>query len=232
MGLTMGTDLVAGAWKALDNVLDSLNVGVQPSGFYPTPQRSTIKSESLQAMGGSGTTYRQTAPQNQSVLESVGYALTGWLGSPYEKQYSVTSKTAESQALAALVETKKPGPIDEGLDWALDTTKKIATVWDQLSGLFGKKREVIKETPRAGSPEGKNVQNVNDAGNRSADTTQRILTQAGEIINQVKGLFGLGYPQTEPQPTAGVQTELGGLAGLSIGTLAIAGLVIWLLARK
>jgi len=227
----MGTDLVAGSWAALDNVLASLNVGLQPSGFYPTPQRNTIKSESLQAMGGSGTTYRQTAPQNQSVLESVGYALAGWLGSPYEKQYSVTSKTAESQSLAALVETKKPGPIDEGLDWALNTTKKIGTLWDQLSGLFGKKREVIKETPRAGSPEGKDVQNVNDTGNRSADV-DKVMTYAGQIINQVKGLFGLGYPQTTPQPAAGIQTELGGLAGLSVTSLLIIGVILYLLARK
>lgn len=231
MSLTMGTDLVSGAWNALDNVLNSLNVGLQSSGFYPTPQRSTIKSESLQAMGGSGTTYRQTAPQNQSVLESIGYALEGWLGSPYEAQYSKSAKTAESQSLAALVETKKPGPIEEGLDWALDTTKKIGTLWDQLSGLFGKKREVIVEKPRAGSPEGKNVQNVDDTGNRSADV-DKVFAYAGQIIDQVKGLFGLGYPQTTSQPAAGVQTELGGLAGLSMGTLAIAALVIWLLTRK
>ncbi|MCJ7805913.1 hypothetical protein MUP46_04710 [Patescibacteria group bacterium] len=227
----MATDLVAGSWAALDNVLNSLNVGVQPSGFYPTPQRNTIKSETLQAAGGSGTTYRQTIPENQSWLESVGYALNGWLGSPYEAQYSKTAKTAESQSLAALVETKKPGPIDEGLDWALDTTKKIATVWDQLSGLFGKKREVITETPRAGSPEGKNVQNVNDTPNRSADV-DKVFAYAGQIIDQVKGLFGLGYPQTMPQPAGGVQTELGGLAGLSMGTLAIAALIILLLTRK
>jgi len=227
----MATGLVAGTWAALDNVLDSLNVGLQPSGFYPTPQRKTIKSETMQAMGGSGTTYRETAPENQSWLESVGYALKGWIGSPYEKQYSVTSKTAESQSLAASVESKKPAPIDEGLDWALDTTKKIGTLWDQLSGLFGKKREVIKETPRAGSPEGKDVQNVNDTGNRSADV-DKVTTYAGQIISQVKGLFGLAFPQMEAQPAAGVQTELGGLAGLPMSTLIIIGLVLLLVARK
>jgi hypothetical protein len=227
----MGTDLVAGSWAALDNVLDSLNVGLQPSGFYPTPQRNTIKSETLQAMGGSGTTYRQTVPENQSWLESVGYALNNWLGSPYEKQYSVTSKTAESQSLAALVETKKPGPIDEGLDWALDVTKKIKTVWDEFSGLLGKKREVIKETPRAGSPEGKDVQNVNDADNRSADVV-KVFGYLGEFLTQMKGLFGLGYPQTTPQPAVGVQTELGGLAGLSVTSLLIIGLILFLLTRK
>lgn len=229
--IMMATDLVAGSWAALDNVLNSFQISEQPSGFYPTPQRNTIKSESLQAMGGSGTTYRQTQPEAQSWLETAGYALKGWLGSPYEAQYSVAAKTAQSQSLAALVETKKPGPIDEGLDWALETTKKIGTLWDQVSGLFGKKREVIVEKPRAGSPEGKNVQNVNDAGNRSADV-DKVFAYAGQVINQVKGLFGLGYPQTTPQPAAGVQTELGGLAGLSMGTLAVAALIIYLLARK
>ena len=49
------------------------------------------------------------------------------------------------------------GTIDEGLDWALETTKKVGTLWNQVESLFGKKREVIVETPRAGAPEGTNV---------------------------------------------------------------------------
>jgi len=123
------------------------------------------------------------------------------------------------------------GTIDQGLDWALTTSQKVGTLWNQVEDLFGKKREVIVETPRAGAAEGTNVQHVNDPGTSGGDV-QTVLTKAGEIINQVKGLFGIGYPQTETQPVAGVQTGAGGLAGLSMTTLAIIGLIVYLIARK
>lgn len=127
--------------------------------------------------------------------------------------------------------SETPGTIDEQLDWALEKGGKLLTFWNQIEDTFGKKREVIVETPRAGAPDGKDVQHVDSPGTSGADT-QTILTKAGEIINQVKGLLGIGYPQTVPQPVSGVQTELGGLAGLSMGTLAIIGLILYLMTRK
>jgi len=52
-----GTDLVSGGWDAIQNLL-------APGTAFPAQQRETVKSETVQSAGGSGWTYRPTAPEN------------------------------------------------------------------------------------------------------------------------------------------------------------------------
>jgi hypothetical protein len=132
----------------------------------------------------------------------------------------------------SLIDQKQPTSV--GLDDWLDRigigVDKVVTIWDKIQTI-GKSPEVTVETPRAGSPEGVNVQNVDPkAADRGADT----ITKIQQIYDQVKGLFGLGYPSTESQPTAPVTTEAGSALpfGLSMGALAVIGLVILFIAKK
>ena len=226
----MAPDLVAGGWAAISNVIWPSDQPVTGSGFFPTAQRDTIVSEITQPAGGTGQTYRQTSVDAPSIFESVKMALAGWIGTPYQDQYSVPAKVAESKQLAGLVETKPSGPIQGGLDQVLDITKGVKTLWDEIKNIFDEPREVIKEEPRAGYPDGRDVQHYNESVDRGADVVQRIAVQTGQLIDQVKGLFSLGYPQTQPQPTGGVTGELMQPA-IPVGLVAVA-LLVLLLVRK
>ena len=132
----------------------------------------------------------------------------------------------------SLIDQKQPlsGGLGDILDSISTNVSKVVTIWDKIQTI-GKSPEVVVEKPRAGSPEGTNVQNVDPkAADRAADT----ITKIQQIYDQVKGLFGLGYPSTESQPTAPVTTEAGSALpfGLSMGALAVIGLVILLIAKK
>jgi len=132
----------------------------------------------------------------------------------------------------SLIDQKQPltGGLGDILDSISTNVSKVVTIWDKIQTI-GKSPEVVVEKPRAGSPEGTNVQNVDPkAADRAADT----ITKIQQIYDQVKGLFGLGYPSTESQPTAPVTTEAGSALpfGLSMGALAVIGLVILLAVKK
>jgi hypothetical protein len=132
----------------------------------------------------------------------------------------------------SLIDQKQPVNIGLGdiLDSISNNVSKVVTIWDKIQTI-GKSPEVTVETPRAGFPEGVNVQNVDPkAADRAADTVTKIQ----QIYDQVKGLFGLGYPSTESQPTAPVTTQAGSALpfGMSMGALAIIGLVIILAVKK
>ena len=112
--------------------------------------------------------------------------------------------------------------LDNSLEWALETTKKVTTVYDQLKWMW-EPRETIVETPRVGLAEGVDVKNTNIEVNRRAD----VIELGKQFYAQVKGLFGLGYPSTEKQPVPIVEqgtvdaTMPGMSAGMGIGTIAI-----------
>ena len=137
------------------------------------------------------------------------------------------------QVQLSLIDQKQPtNGLGGILDWAGENVSKIKTIYDEIK-TFGKSDEVIVETPRAGSPEGKDVQNVDP---KAVDRMAEVFNTAEKWIAQVKGLFNLGFPQDSPQPTSPVQHEIEpGAAlpfGLSIGTAAIIGLLIFMLVKK
>jgi len=218
----LGSDLVSGGWDAIDNILA---YGTP----FPAQQRETVKSETVQAAGGSGQTFRPTAPENPSMLESQKWSLAGWFGSPYQEELSVGFKSAESQQLAETM-GPKTDPVGEGLAWALDQTKKVTTLYDQLSGLW-QPREVITETPRAGAPEGKDVRHLNETIEKGAKIIKSGTAWLGGVFDQVKGLFNLGFDQGK-QPAFSIEHELEPTVKIGIGVIAAAIILVLLLRKR
>jgi len=218
----MGTDLASGGWDAIDNILKN-------GTAFPSLQRETVKSETVQAAGGTGLTFRSTAPENPSMLESQKWSLDGWLNSPYQDNLSIPIKRRESKQLAESIGAKVD-PIGEGLEWALTQTGKVTTLYDQLRGIW-EPREVITETPRAGSPEGKDVRHLNETIEKGAEIIEAGTAWVGGMYDQVKGLFNRAFEQTGKQPVFAIEHELEPTVKIGIGVIA-AVVILVLLLRK
>lgn len=233
--MLMAEGLVSGGWDAVSNIVAGIGKGASTlvSGFFPTQQRTTIKSETVQAAGGTGQTYRPTAPDAPSINETWLMAEKEWIGSPYEAELSPITKVAESRTLAKTIGTE-PDPIGQGLDWALQQTKKVTTLWDQVKTIYGEAREVISGKPTAGYPEGRNEKHINDAVEKGVGIIQQGVAWAEGLLGQVKGLFNIGFPQQGGQPAFSIKHEVQPSTKTTIGIgVAIAAIVvIFLLSRK
>ena len=110
----MAADLVSGGWGAVSNIIAGIGKGAETviGTIFPTQQRETVKSETVEAAGGTGQTFRPTAPENPSMLETQKWSAQGWIGSPYEDNLSVTTKRQESVQLAETIGPKvDPNPM-------------------------------------------------------------------------------------------------------------------------
>jgi len=226
-----GTGLVEGGWDAVANIIANIGVGSETVNgpLFSAPQRQTVISETVEAAGGAGQTFRPTIQENQSMVESKKWSLFGWLGSPYQEELSVGYKSAESQQLAEKMGPKSD-PFGESLDWALAQTRKVTTLYDQLSGLW-KPREVITEKPRAGYPEGRDVQHLNETIDKGAEVIKAGKAWLGGAYDQVKGLFNSAFGQTGKQPVFSIEHELEPTVKIGIGVMA-AVIILILLLRK
>jgi len=222
-------NVVQGGWDALGNVASTVGKGASyfVSDFFPAQQRSTMTSELAAPAGGSGMTYRPVIQENRSMVETWDFMSKGWIDTPYEQQFAVPIKVAESKALSDSISTMtQPDQKLSGLlSSVLGGIRQIKTVADEFIDLLGlKKHEPVSAGPtEIGNSPGVvvNTEPIREAG---ADVLTRIQLAGREMINQVKGLFGLGYPQTEPQGVYPVVTSIGGISAMSL--LIIAGIVI------
>ena len=224
MTLLYGSDLVSGGWDALDNIYEGIG-----AGFFPTQQRQIVKSEIVEPAGGSGQTFRPTITENQSMVESSWWSKKGWAGSPYQEELSVGAKRNEGKQTAELMGPKSD-PIGESLSWALAQTGKVSTLYDQLSDLW-KPREVTKETPRAGYPEGKDVKHLNETIQKGSEVFKAGVSWAGGMFDQVKGLYNRAFGQTGKQPVFSIEHELEPGVKIGLGVIA-ATVILVLLLRK
>lgn len=226
-----GTGLVEGGWNATDNIIANIGVGSETVNgpLFSAPQRQAVISETVEAAGGAGQTFRPTIQENQSMVESKKWSLFGWLGSPYQEELSVGYKSAESQQLAEKMGPKSD-PFGDSLDWALGQTRKITTLYDQLSGLW-KPREVIAEKPREGYPEGRDLQHLNETIDKGAEVIKAGKALLGGAYDQVKGLFNSAFGQTGKQPVFAIEHELEPTVKIGIGVIAAA-VILVLLLRK
>jgi len=231
MAITMGADLVSGGWNALNNIISGIGKGAESvwGAVFPAQQRETVKSATVQAAGGTGQTYRPTIQENQSMIESETWRSQGWFGSPYQQELSVSAKRAESKQVAETI-GPKVDTLGQSLDWALEQTRKVTTLFDQLSGIWDP-REVIEEKPREGYPEGQNVRHLNETVEKGADVIKAGKEWVGGVYDQIKGLFNLGFDQTGKQPVFSIQHELEPTAKIGIGVIA-AVIILILLLRK
>ena len=229
--MEFGTGLVSGGWDAVQNIIANIGVGSETVNgpAFSAPQRQTVISETVESAGGTGQTFRPTIQENQSMIETKKWSLFGWLGSPYQENLSVGFKSAESQQLAEKMGPASD-PFGDSLDWALDQTRKITTLYDQLSGLW-KPREVITEKPREGAPEGRDVMHLNETIDKGAEVVNAGKALIGGAYDQVKGLFNSAFGQTGKQPVFSIEHELEPTVKIGIGVIA-AVVILLLLLRK
>lgn len=231
MTLTKGPDLASGGWNSIDNIIKGIGGAVESTwgAVFPAQQRETVKSETVQAAGATGQTYRPTIQENQSMIESENWRAAGWFGSPYQEELSVKAKRTEGMNIAESV-GPRVDTVGDPLEWALEQTKKVTTLYDQLRNLWDP-REVIEEKPRAGYPDGKDVRHLNEKIERGAEVVKAGAQVIGGIYDQVKGLFNLGFEQTGKQPAFSIQHELEPTTKIGIGVIA-AVIILILLLRK
>lgn len=231
MSFTYATE-TNGGWAAIDNILAGIGKGADytASAFFETPQRESIVSETTQRAASDGQTYRQSNPENPSMISTDWWRSIGWVGSPYEDDKAVSVKLDESIELDRSVSMRND-PIGSGVDWVLAHTAKVGTIYDQIKGIFSP-GDYVEGKPRAGYPEGRNEQNTNIDVNRGPETQ----TAGNAFYKQVKGLFNLAFPQESPQPVATERHEISPgaetAARLGIGTLAIVGIALIFLMRR
>ncbi len=238
----MAGGLVSGGWNALANITSGIGTGISRIGstFFPGPQRQEpIKSEIMQAGTYTSLPY-PAAPEAQSIWESITWANQNWSGSPYAQQYGPTIKALESLKLAEQVSATptemQPSLFDNiigGLDWAATQSRNIRTIVDEISGPWAP-RETVYGTPQAGYPEGRDERHLNDNAQTGANVWEITKAYGQNIIDQVKGLFNMGFPQQGGQPAFGITHEVSPSKGLTVG-LIVAGVVIVLvilLGRK
>ena len=232
MALTMGPDLAGGGWDSVNNIISGIGKGAESvwGAVFPAQQRESVKSETVESAGIAGQTFRPTVQENQSMVESKAWSLAGWFGSPYQAELSVSAKQAESKQIAETI-GPKVDTFGQGLDWALEQTKKVTTLYDQLKGLW-QPREVIEEKPRAGYPEGKDVRHLNEKVEKGADVVRAGAKLLGGVYDQVKGLFNLGFDQTCKQPVFAIEHEIEPQVKIGIGLIAAAVILILLLRKR
>jgi len=101
----------------------------------------------------------------------------------------------------------------------------------QLRGMW-EPREVIVETPREGSPEGKDVRNLNQIVEKGAEVIKAGKSWIGGVYDQVKGLFNLGFDQTGKQPVFSIEHEIEPTVKIGIGVIAAAVILVLLLRKR
>lgn len=225
---------VQGGWDALTNITAGIGKGASTlvSGFFPAPQRETIKSESVLAAEGSGLTYRPVLPENLSMGWTQNFAKQDWIGSPYEPQFSVPAKTKETQELAAKVSAEmQRGPVETFVDvlgkFTIGATK-ITTAADNFMVAWGlKKREPVPQGPKETGNSPGLIQYLNDIRDKTAAVLPTMKAVGGAILDQVKGLFSLGYEPTGSQPVFAIQHELDPKTKTT--AMVVAGIIIVLL---
>lgn len=194
--------LIKGGFDAVGNVIGSVGkgAGYMVSGFFPSPQRrEPIVSDIVLSAGNVGKTYRPTAADAPSLAEIAEYAKQNWLGSPYEAQLApgpgyTTRKSDFTTGLQTAADSilSISGALSSAVSAAGDLVSQLSEQWRPTPQVIPKKinSEVI---PQQGEQ------------SNAAITTEQIGGLFQGFINQVKGLFNVGFPQ-QPQPSPALAT--------------------------
>lgn len=227
---------VAGGWNALANITAGIGKGASTlvSGFFPTTQRETVKSEIVAPAGAAGQTYRPTLPENIGMMQTWSWSQKDWLGSPQEANFAIPAKIKEGTNLAASVSPgdESKGPVETFVDvlgkFTIGATQ-IRTAADEFMEAWGlKPREPISEGPKETGASAGIVQHLNDIREKTASVLPAIQAAGSAILDQVKGLFSLGYEPTGSQPVFSIQHELEPKTKITAGVIG-AGIIIALL---
>jgi len=238
---------VAGGWNALQNVIDTVGkgAGTLVGGFFPAPQRTEVEHLPVAQMGGTGQTYRPTAPDAPSLQQTYQWAMQDWLGSPYQEQLSPTRRgTTGIEQVVKSTQTAQ-GPIETIADiWrgvqtgagkVLEVSREIRTSVDEFMELWGlQPREPIPGTPREGYPEGRDETHYQDVRAMGAAVYETVKGWGENFISQIKGLFSIGYEPTEQQGGFRIKHELepSRTTMMGVGLIVAVLVVVYLLGQR
>lgn len=230
---------VWGGWGAVDNVIQNVGQSAGPSisGFFPSPQRTEpIRTEIMQAAGGGFLGYRPTAPSAQSIAETNRYSLQGWMGSPYEANFSTEAKVKEGRTFAKNIGAageavgRTLADVMAGMRAGTEYVAEVRTVADDFMTMLGMEpRETIVGTPRAGYPEGRDEAHLNALKSKAAAVVQAAKNVSGQLLGQMKGLFNIGFDPSGSQPVFAIRHDIPEAPKL-IG-IVVAGIVAIFLLR-
>lgn len=209
-------NIVTGGFDFVGRIAGGIGEGMTDFGssFFPAPQRQTPITISQQTpVVNLGKSYRPTAPEMPSAIETAAQAARDWLDSPYEAQYG------PSQVMLASIDDPNPSPIDVLFGHIGEIGSQIG---DQLPDLLLRKWGILPE-PQPQNSQGDIIYQVYPDPNLPQPATQPA-TQAG----QPKGTYDLGFltdwlkipAATIPTPTA---AQVKTVAGISVKTIALIG---------
>jgi len=229
---------VTGGWNALTNIAQGVGRGITTlaSGFFPTPQREKVISQTVERADTAGKTYRSVAPQQQSVYETSALSATGWRGSQYAPRFAVPAKRQESKMLAESISPdipeSKPTGLQDIIGWIRglsESAREVRTIVTDIGLDWGLvDQPTVVGVPRAGYPEGRDEMHQQPTPDNRADIVEMARGVMAGWYEQVKGLFNLGYPQDGAQPAVTIAHELQPSRGTWIG-IGIVGAVVLLL---
>lgn len=232
--------LVRGGWDAVSNIEGSRGevLSTQPSGHFPTPQREAVASEINKPAGGTGDTYRETDPENPSMVQSNWWNQIGWVGTPYEQRFAEVPMRDEANRVAESMGVsgqEQPRDLLADILSGVKYVGELGTIVNNTLYNWGASdRPPIQGTPRVGYPAGTDDTHYNQRQNKGPDVIAIGKQIGGAFINQVKGLFNLAYKgPTGPQPVFSIQHEIE--PGVKIGAVGIAAIIIlaiFLMRRK
>lgn len=190
--------LIKGGFDAVGNVIGSVGkgAGYMVSGFFPSSQRKEpIVSEIVMPAEGSGRTYRPTDPDAPSLAEIAAYAQANWLGSPYEDQLApgpgyTTRKSDVTTGIQTAADSilGLSGTLSSAVSAAGDLVSQIRTQW-------GLSPRTVQENTA-----GEKIVYLQDDRSGAPQTTPADGGLMQDFVNQLKGLFNIGFPQ-QPQPS-------------------------------
>lgn len=244
MGFFLG-EIVAGGWDAVDNVINSIGrtTGSIIRPFFPEPQKQEVTNLPIKQAVTAGAPYRPTDPELPSFWETMSMRANQWLESPFEAQFAPQLDTTPIEQMVKTTQPKSPdfirtlgdimGGILKGTREAVEIGKEFRTVADEFLDVWGLSgRDPVTGKPRAGYPEGRNEIHWNDLRSWGAAVTGTMQAWGEGIVKQVKGLFNIGFGQEAAQPAFAIKHEVAPSRGLSIGAIAIAAIIVFMLWKR
>jgi len=229
MFLQMGADLLGAGWNLASGVVGTAGKAVSTlaSGFFPTPQRTTMESNLIKQAGGAGQTFRPVTTDAPSFAETAQMFADKWLKSPYEQQFAVPAKVTESQQLSQGISQGPVESITGLLSGVAQTSSKFRTLVDEIGSAWGLDWRLGDERgddrPGAGS-----VTDMYPNENQwpGADVYETMKGWGSGILEQVKGLYNVAFGQTSKQPAFAISHELQPSGKTTIGLIVVGAIVL------
>lgn len=204
---------------------------------YPYPQTAGKDRNIVLADQSTfeGLPFRPTQTQAESLFRTDVYAGVDWYGTPYALQESQQANIEESKAKAAAIGGDVGGGWFAGIVDILSGDAKPPSTFYSIGDQFMEIYDLKEQSRTAGSLVPGNPPAPGEihytAAQREKIIKERILAAEswlGSLVSQVKGLFGMGYPPSTTTKQSGAPV----IAGISLTTMGVLLLILYILTRK